>query len=124
MKKEVLLYIFFGAATTAVNTAVYVFLYDFCAVDNTAANIAAWILSVLFAFFTNRKWVFESEKSDMIKEAARFFAARSVTGVIDLTLMYLTVDICRINGDASKIGVNIVVIVFNYFFSKFWIFRN
>ena len=126
MKKELILYIAFGAATTAVNIAVYSVCYNLLSVPNLNANIIAWILSVAFACVTNRIWVFESTTKGFAagKETAEFFGGRLLTGILDSALMYTFVDRLEFNGDYTKIAVNIVVIILNYIISKLWIFKK
>ena len=76
LKKELVLYIIFGVLTTIVNIVVYFFFTKLCGVNYIISNIIAWFLSVLFAYVTNRIWVFESENTNLIKEAVLFFGGR------------------------------------------------
>lgn len=126
MKKELILYVIFGAATTAVNIAAYSVCYNLLSVPNLVANIIAWVLSVAFACITNRKWVFESSAKGLAaaRETAEFFGGRLFTGILDSALMYIFVDRLAYNGDYTKIAVNILVIVLNYIISKLLIFRK
>lgn len=122
--KEVILYLFFGGLTTIINIAVYNFLYYFAHIGNVPSNIAAWIISVLFAYVTNRLWVFESKNKSMLKEAASFFGCRIATGVLDLAVMFFTVDILMLPAGIMKLVSNVIVIVLNYVASKLWIFSK
>lgn len=126
MKKELILYITFGAATTAVNIAAYSVCYNLLSVPNLNANIIAWVLSVAFACVTNRIWVFESTARGFaaVKETAEFFGGRLLTGILDSALMYTFVDRLGFNGDYTKIAVNIAVIILNYIISKLWVFKK
>lgn len=126
MKKELILYVIFGAATTAVNIAAYSVCYNLLSVPNLGANIIAWVLSVAFACVTNRIWVFESTAKGFaaVRETAEFFAGRLFTGILDSALMFTFVDCLGYNGDYTKIAVNIIVIMLNYIISKLLVFRK
>lgn len=126
-KKEVVLYIFFGALTTAVNVAVYYFCYVRADMGNAASTAAAWFLSVIFAFFTNKLFVFESSSMSlqtMFPEAVKFCGCRAGTGAGELALMYISVDVLHFNGMAMKIITNVIVIVLNYIVSRLFIFKK
>lgn len=122
--KEIFLYLLFGVMTTAVNIAVYSFLYYKTGTENVPAVIAAWVASVLFAYVTNRIWVFESKNGSILTEAAKFFGGRAFTGVLDLAVMYAAVDVLKMDGGIIKIVSNILVIVLNYVLSRLWIFND
>lgn len=123
-RKTEILYLFFGACTTAVNTVVYV-LCDRIGLSNVAGTVAAWIVSVLFAFVTNKLFVFESRDisfSRTIKEMGSFFGGRLLTGVLDVGIMFAAVDVPGIESAGWKtmwkIISNIIVIIANYGISK------
>lgn len=122
--KEIFLYLLFGGLTTLINILLYSFLYYKCSVVNTVSNIAAWLCSVAFAYVTNRIWVFESRRKGIIREAVSFFGCRALTGLLDLAIMYLFVDILAFEGGAVKIAANVLVIILNYAFSKLYIFKK
>lgn len=122
--KEFFLYMLFGVFTTLINVLVYTFLYYKCFASNTASNVAAWLCSVAFAYVTNRVWVFESRGNDIFREAMSFFGCRALTGLLELGVMYLLVDICALEGGIVKLAVNVLVIVLNYLFSKLYIFKK
>lgn len=122
-----ILYLFFGGCTTLVNIAAYAVGYSLCGIPNVSANILSWVLSVLFAFVTNKIWVFESRSFSfavLLKECAAFFAARGLTGLLDLGVMVAAVDILHGNAFAWKVISNIIVIVLNYILSKRFIFKK
>lgn len=121
--KEAVLYLVFGAFTTVINIAAYNLLYYKAGTGNTAANIAAWIISVLFAFFSNRVWVFKS-RGNAASEAVEFFVCRAATGAFDLLIMLLAVDVLKFPAGGFKVISNAVVIVLNYIFSKVWVFKR
>lgn len=125
--KEIILYLIFGVLTTLVNILSYAFLTRIVILDPYSSNIIAWILSVLFAYFTNRKYVFNSNKQtvvDRIKEMISFYTYRLLSFAIDMAMMYLLIDMFNINDMISKIMVNVVVIILNYIFSKLFVFKD
>lgn len=123
-KKEVISYLIFGILTTLVNIVVYTFCKDVLQIQYLISNAIAWIVSVLFAYFTNRKYVFESHNSLIINELVKFIGARVSTGIMDMLLMWLFVDVLSMQSMISKIIVNVVVVILNYIFSKLFIFQE
>ena len=126
-------YLIFGAATTLINWCTYGLLMRFAGLSITWANIIAWVLSVTFAFFTNKILVFESHSWQLLlvlREAGAFLGARIVSGlaeIIGVPLLYrggLDYPLLGIEGFAAKLAVSLVVITLNYFFSKMFIFRR
>ena len=123
-KKEVISYLIFGILTTLVNIVVYTFCKDVLQIQYLISNAIAWIVSVLFAYFTNRKYVFESHNSLIINELVKFIGARVSTGIMDMLLMWLFVDVLSMQSMISKIIVNVVVVILNYVFSKLFVFQE
>ncbi|MBQ4226840.1 MAG: GtrA family protein [Clostridia bacterium] len=125
--KEQILYVFFGGLTTMINWGAYALCYNVLGVSNVPSVIIAWILGVAFAFVTNKIWVFESRSFDtktVLRELWTFVAARLATGLLDLGIMYLAVDVLGGNGNVWKLISNVVVIILNYVFSKLIVFRK
>ncbi len=136
--KELFLYGVFGVLTTILNIALYRILSGI--MNHLIANAIAWVICVLFAFVTNKVFVFESKSFEtklVLKELAAFTAARLATGVFDELFMFVAVDLLKcgqmnleafgltINGATiAKIISNIIVIIFNYIFSKLFIFAK
>ena len=120
--KEAVLYLFFGALTTLVNILSYTLLTKIFNIEYMLSNVTAWILSVLFAYITNRKVVFKSKNKKVIKEAEKFLGARIVTLLIDMLFMYVTVTVLLLNDKIMKIISNIIIIILNYVFSKLFVF--
>ena len=123
IRKELLNYIVFGVLTTLINILTYQIL-SMVGVTTLIANGIAWILSVLFAYITNRKFVFDSHSENRIQECLKFYGSRISTGILDMAGMWILVDILHLNGMVSKIGMNVVVIVVNYIFSKLFVFKD
>lgn len=124
---EVVNYIIFGILTTAINILVFGIANNTFEMKYLIANVLAWILSVIFAFITNKYFVFKSkswEPTIWIKELISFFGTRAVTGLLDMGLMIILISFININELISKVIVNILVIVGNYFLSKLWVFNK
>lgn len=125
--KEVFLYLVFGVLTTVINIIVFWISNDLLKIEYKISNIIAWIVAVIFAFITNKIFVFESKnksKEETTREAASFLVARLFSLVVDMVIMILMIDIININSIVAKVISNVVVIVINYIFSKFIIFRK
>ena len=87
------------------------------------ANILSWCGGVIFAYFTNKKYVFVSNNSSKL-EAMKFFLSRLGTLFMDMFLMYIMVSCLGFNDKIIKIIVQIVVIILNYILSKFIVFKG
>ena len=125
--KEQINYLIFGGLTTLINIVVYYLAYNQMHISNVNSNIIAWILSVLFAYITNKLWVFENrnnELKNLLFEVCTFFGCRLATGFMDLAIMYVTVDILGWYSLLMKVIANILVIVLNYIASKLVIFKK
>ena len=123
--REVLAYLFFGVCTTLVNIIVY-YICRKLGTGTTAGTVTAWILSVLFAYVTNRRWVFESRADSaigIVREGLSFFSCRLATGILDLTVMVFFVELLHQNDMLIKILSNVLVIILNYLASKLFIFQ-
>ena len=124
--REALLYLVFGGLTTVINIVVF-FILRLFNIEIYISNIIAWILSVLFAFITNKVFVFESKnksKKENTRELVSFFGFRILSLVFDMGAMYLLLQVLGINELISKVLSNILVIILNYIFSKIFIFKN
>ena len=125
--KSQILYLFFGGCTTLVNVAVYGLCAHAANLSTTPSTIIAWAAAVLFAYFTNRTWVFESRAStapDVLREMGYFFLCRMATGVLDWAIMYVCVDRLGLPDMPVKLLSNVVVIILNYVASKLIIFAK
>lgn len=125
--KDIIPYAFFGVCTTVVNTAVYWLFAHPLGLDVLPSTIIAWFLAVLFAYITNRKWVFHSEATTRVeiqREVVSFYTCRIATGIVDWLCMYVFVDLMHWNDLVIKIAANILVIVLNYVASKLVIFKK
>ena len=122
--REILLYLVFGVLTTLINIISFYLLSDILNINWMISNVAAWIISVLFAYFTNKKYVFESKNKNVIKEFTSFVVCRVLSLGIDMAVMKLLIDVLSINKLFSKIVSNVIVVIANYIFSKFLIFKG
>lgn len=124
--KEIILYLFFGICTTLINTICYLILFNITN-NNFLSTLIAWIVAVLFAFITNKNYVFESKcknKKGMMSEFISFFSCRVLTGILDIMIMIVAVDYFKMNNLIWKLISNIIVTIINYIASKFIIFKN
>lgn len=150
--EEIVTYVFFGVLSTVVNfICFYLFKKLFIAVgwdgifnalipdgsalqkffiggtDYLDANFIAWIITVVFAFVTNKLWVFRSKSWKLSvagKEFTAFMGARVFSFVIETLMMFVLVTIMSVNDMISKIIVGVVVVILNYIFSKLFIFKK
>lgn len=125
--REYILYVFFGGLTTLVNIASYAILAHPLHIGTVPSTAVAWLLGVIFAYVTNKIWVFESKRTDfrsIAKEFISFFACRLFSGLVDLGIMWLFVDVLHFNDILIKIISNIIVIIINYVASKCFVFKE
>lgn len=125
--QEIISYLIFGVLTTVISLATYYLLVYTILDPNKGfelqiANIISWIVAVTFAYFTNRKYVFKSNKEKRLKEAFNFYLSRLSTLLIDMFLMWLLVTKLSFNDKVIKMIVQVAIIVLNYVFSKFLVF--
>jgi len=127
LTKEVILYIIFGVLTTIVNLVVFYLLTTFTSLDENLSNIIAIITCVLFSYFTNRKFVFNSTANtfkEKFQEFYKFMLGRAFTMVIEAVGFYLLFSIIGIQEMISKVLISIIVIILNFFISKFFAFKK
>lgn len=128
--REGILYIFFGGLTTLVNWVVYFSFVRLMGGSSPTplvtniSNALAWVLSVLFAYVTNKKYVFRGGRGGL-RELALFFSARVSSYLIfDLLFFNLFTVVFRLPHGAVKIMANVLVVAYNYFASKFVVFKG
>lgn len=126
--KEIINYLIFGVLTTVVSFVVYFIFAKVFKIDEVISNVISWFFSVLFAFITNKLYVFESKetgKKTLLKEIISFYLARLFTGVVcDLGVFTLMVKTFKINDVLSKLVTQVIVIILNYVLSKLIVFRK
>ena len=133
MNKEVISYLIFGVLATAVNLgAKYALLFTVLDAEDgfqlQLAVIISWIVACLFAYITNRKWVFESKSENILLEMAKFFGARLTTLGMEMLIMFIFVTALGLNSDMWvfiwTIVTQVLIIVGNYVLSKLFVFKN
>ena len=127
--KEIIMYLIFGVLTTVISLIVYYALtYTILSPNNSIylqiANILSWIAGVLFAYFTNRKYVFESKNENKLKEFISFVGARVTTLILDMIIMGVGVTFLHINDKILKLISQVLVVIANYVLSKLIIFKK
>jgi putative flippase GtrA len=124
--ESILLYLFYGFLTTVVSFAAQ-FICNILGANTQIATIISWICAVTFAFFVNKFYVFNSAQSDkktVFREVWQFYAARLVSGLFELLFLTFTVDYLGLNVYIFKLIAQIIIIISNYLFSKFVVFRK
>ena len=125
--EEVIKYLIIGILTTMVNYIIFVILVNIAKIEMHTSNIIAWLISVIFAYFTNKLFVFESKSFEikvLIKEISTFGIARIFSLLLEEAILYIFVNKLEMNKLIIKLIANIIVIVLNYVLSKFIIFRD
>ncbi len=120
--REVLLYLFFGVLTTAISWGSFYLFHYPLAMNELLANVLSWVAAVLFAFLSNRTWVFSGKKQAFLPEMGKFFASRLATLGIEELILFCFVTCLALNAMAVKMLGNVVVLVLNYVLSKFFVF--
>ena len=127
--KEIISYLIFGVLTTIVSLgayygSVYTFLNPNDGFQLQIANIISWITGVLFAYITNRKFVFESKEKNKIKEASKFVTSRVATLLMDMIIMFIGVTTLKFNDKIIKLVSQVLVVIANYLLSKIIVFKK
>lgn len=131
--KEIINYLIFGVLTTIVNLVIkYILLFTILNPTNAfelqVAIIISWIAGVLFAYFTNRKFVFESKNENRLKEFISFVVARITTLLLEMFIMWFFVTLLKLNSDLYVVIFTLVaqigVVIGNYIFSKLFVFKK
>ncbi|TLG80925.1 GtrA family protein [Vagococcus zengguangii] len=124
--KGIINYLIFGGLTTLVNLIVY-FLLTNAGVNYGIANTMAWIVSVLFAYITNKYFVFKATglgAKQLLKEITAFFSVRLFSYVLDMLVLYLCLSVLKWPPLIGKLISQVVVIILNYLFSKIFVFKE
>ena len=125
--KEVILYIIFGVLTTIINLAVFALLNSAFKINENLANAIAIIIAVWVAYFTNKDMVFHSEANDVKSKLIEFFKfilGRAFTMLVEYFGGMLLFKYLHIPNIISKCIVTVVVIILNFFISKFFAFKH
>ena len=125
--RDAITYLFFGVLTTLVNYAVYLPCYNLLGLNASAANVIAWAVSVIFAFATNKPFVFHSHDwsaKTVWPEFSKFVGCRVGSGLLETGILWLAVDLLGWNGNLWKLATSVLVVVLNYAASKLLVFRR
>lgn len=124
---DVLAYLFFGGLTTAVNYLVYLPCFNLLHLSGAVSNAIAWVAAVAFAFLTNKPFVFKSHDWSLkvvLPELGKFLGCRIGSGVLETAIIFVFVDMLHWDGNLMKLATSVLVVVLNYFGSKFLVFKK
>lgn len=125
--KEPLLYLFFGGLTTILSIGLFWAFTHPLQMNALTANAAGWILCVLFAYITNRTWVFTEKAQNaqgILRECGAFILGRVGTLVMEEAVLWLGIDLLGMNSMVVKVFAQVLVVVGNYFISKLLVFKS
>lgn len=129
--QEIINYLIVGVLTTVVSIVTYFLFSLILDIENNIlfilANVLSWICAVIFAYITNKKFVFNtttSNKKEEIKVFSMFVSSRITTLLIELAFMFITVKVILINDKIAKVIAQFIVIVLNYVLSKLFVFKK
>ena len=117
-------YLIVGALTTVVSIGSYSIFSKLLKINYLISNVLSWIVSVIFAYFTNRWFVFHSKEKKKFKEFIAFVSSRLLTLLLDSCLMIIGVDYLKIDDLLTKILVQIIIVISNYILSKLIVFKK
>ena len=126
LNKETISYLIFGVLTTAVDYIALALLYYKFNLNEIISNTIAWAFAVLFAYITNKLFVFNSKSfalSQLLKEFPSFVLARVFSLVITNVFLFFT-TLMGMHLLLSKAIISVAVIILNYIFSKLFIFNK
>lgn len=124
---DLLIYLIFGVMTTAVNYLVYLPCYNLLQLSASVSNVIAWTAAVIFAYLTNKPYVFKSHDwsaKTVLPELARFLGCRIGSGAAETLILLLTVDVLDWNGNVWKLATSVLVVLLNYVGSKLFVFKK
>ena len=125
--RSILIYLIFGVLTTAVNYLVYIPCLNLLGLKASVSNVIAWCVAVLFAFLTNKPFVFESKDwsaKTVVPEFTKFVGTRVASGLLETLILLVAVDMLGWNGVIWKLVPNVIVVILNYIGSKLLVFRR
>ena len=124
---DVIIYLVFGVLTTVVNYLVYLPCYNLLHFSASVSNAIAWAAAVIFAYLTNKPFVFKSydwSAKTVLPELTRFLGCRIGSGAAETLILLLTVDILGWNGNVWKLATSVLVVLLNYVGSKLFVFKK
>ena len=120
-------YLVFGVLTTVVNYLVYLPLYNILGLSAAVSNCVAWVISVAFAYLTNKPFVFKSHDwsaKTVVPELTKFLGCRLGSGLLETAIIFLFVDLLHFDGNILKLITSVLVVVLNYIGSKLLVFKK
>ena len=124
---DIVTYLVFGVLTTVVNYLVYLPCLNWLGLSAALSNSISWVVAVVFAFATNKPFVFQSHDWSMkvvLPELSKFVATRISSGVLETLILFIAVDTLGGDGNIWKLVTQVMVIVVNYVGSKLLVFRK
>lgn len=125
--KEAIDYLFWGGVAFVLSMVLFYLFANVCGIYEQIANVLSWIICVMFTYFTNRTFVFQSKVKGLksvLNEFRGFVTARLLTLIMENVILFVMIDLLSIHNMISKLVGQFVVIVSNYFLSKLWIFKK
>jgi len=127
LNKEIILFLIFGILTTLLNWGCFYVLTRYMLVEENISNIISIIIAMIFAYFTNRKMVFNSQakgRKEILNEAYKFFVGRGIAMLVEIFGFMLLFNIFHWSDFFSKGVITIMVVILTYIFSKFFAFKQ
>ena len=124
---DILVYLIFGVLTTVVNFLVYFPCYNLLGFSAVVSNLIAWVVAVIFAYLTNKPFVFRSHDwsaKTVVPELTKFVGSRIASGALETGIIFVTVDCLLWNGNIMKLVTSVLVVILNYVASKLLVFRK
>ena len=123
--RELIFYLIFGVLTTAVSFFSFqLLLYQFPQVNENIINTISIIIAIIFAYVTNRIFVFRSTSKNILQESLKFFGSRAFSMGLEMLFFYILVSLLKLDATLSKLAVTVIVIIVNYFTSKLIVFKK
>lgn len=125
--EDIILYLFFGGLTTLINYLAYLPCYNILGIPAAISNMIAWVVAVIFAFLTNKPFVFKSHdwsRKTLIPELVKFISCRVGSGLLETLIIFVSVDLLTINGNIMKLVTSVLVVILNYIGSKLLVFKK
>lgn len=132
-QQEIWNYIIVGGLTTLIGLgSKWALLFTILDASNAfelqVAVVISWICAVIFAYITNRIFVFKSKNKNILKEITSFFGSRIVTLVLEMAIMFLFVTLLGLDSDIWvfiwTIVSQILIMIGNYLLSKLFVFKK
>lgn len=127
LNREIVLFLVFGVLTTLLNWICFYILTKHVSLEENLSNAISIIIAMIFAYFTNRKMVFNSQakgKKEILSEAYKFFAGRGIAMLVEFFGFMLLFNVLHWSDFVSKGVITIIVVILTYIFSKFFAFKQ